>query len=267
VDERYELKLLDKVFDVIECFTLADPEHSLTDLQKKLNIHKATLYRILVNLEHRGYIQKSKHSGKYQLGAKFVSVANVCLSTFDLRTVAQPYIKALAQQTGETVIINVRQGYHGICIERINSLQPVKITADIGRKVPLLRGASGKILAAYCGEQQLAAIYEKEKKDLSVTFGDICRQMEEIRRKGYAISFQELDRDTAGVSFPIWDAAGEVVAGLSVIGPLYRFGKGSIPLLLRYTAECAAQISGEMGYSAYGATTEGGRKNEGKLAY
>lgn len=248
MDRHYELKVLHKVFDVLECFTLEQPEYSLTELQKKLNLHKATLYRIILNLEERDYLQKSRQSGKYRIGSRFITLANACLAGFDLRAVSQPFARELAQQTGETVIINVMEGYHGICIERINSTQPVKITAEIGRRVPLLRGASGKILAAHCDERHLAMVYEREKGELSGSLEDISRQLSQIREEGYAISFQELDRDTAGVSFPILDVSGEVVAGLSVVGPLFRFTPETIPGLLRAAGKSAAQISRELGY-------------------
>lgn len=252
VDKLYELKLLHKIFDVLECFTPEKPEYSLTELQKKLNLHKATLYRILLNLETREYIQKSKYSGKYRIGSKFAALANVCLSGLDLREVSQSFTRTLAEKTGETIIINVMEGYHGVCIERINSTQPVKITAEIGHRVPLLRGASGKVLAAYCDDGQLAAIYEKERMELAMPLDEIRRQLSHIRAKGYAITFEELDRDTAGISFPIRNASSAVIAGLSVIGPLFRFNESKVPDLLRFTGECAALISGELGYSGIG---------------
>jgi len=248
VDKLYELKLLNKIFDVLESFTPEKPEYSLTELQKKLNLHKATLYRILLNLETREYIQKSRYSGKYRLGSKFAVLANVCLSGLDLREVSHSFTRTLAEETGETIIINVMEGYHGVCIERINSTQPVKITAEIGHQVPLLRGASGKILAAYCDDRQIAAIYEKEKGELAKPLEEIRRDLSDLREKGHAITFEELDRDTAGISFPIRNAAGVVVAGLSVIGPLFRFNDSKVPGLLRFTGECAALISKELGY-------------------
>lgn len=252
MDKLYELKLLHKIFDVLECFTPEKPEYSLTELQKKLNLHKATLYRILLNLETRGYLQKSRYSGKYRVGSKFAALANVCLSGLDLREVSQSFTRNLADQTGETIIINIMEGYHGVCIERINSTQPVKITAEIGHRVPLLRGASGKVLAAYCDDRQLAAIYEKEKRELGKPMEEIRRQLSSIRQKGYAMTFEELDRDTAGISFPIWNSSEAVIAGLSVIGPLFRFNESTVPDLLRFTGECAASISKELGYGVNG---------------
>lgn len=248
MDKNYELKLLDKIFDVIECFTVKQPENSMADLQKKLNIHKATLYRILLNLENRGYLKKNTHTGKYRLGAIFLNLSSICLADFDLRTIARPFIQTLAAQTKETVIINIIQGYYGFCVERVNSTLPVKITADIGRRVPLLQGASGKILAAHCDEARLSMIYEQEKKNLSVTLEEISQQMRDIREKGYAVSFAELDSDTTGISFPIRKVGGEVVAGLSIIGPMFRIDSNTIPTLINFTKKCAEQISSEMGY-------------------
>ncbi len=245
---KYTIKSLQKALDILECFTLERPELTLTELQHLLNLDKTNIYRIIVNLEERGILQRSPVSGKLRLGNVMLHYAQVCMAGVDIHAVSQPYMQKLADITGETVIINTIQGNSGICIARINSKNPVKITADIGNRVPLLRGSSTKILAAYLTEERLSEVYKAEEKDLQVSFEEMKEQMKEIRKKGYAVSLEELDPQTAGVSCPIFSIGGKVAGGVSTIGPLYRFTEDNMEQFIQATRSCAMEISRALGY-------------------
>ncbi|MBC5688942.1 IclR family transcriptional regulator [Mediterraneibacter sp. NSJ-55] len=247
-DSKYVIKSLQKALDIVESFTVENPELTLTDLQRMLDLDKTNIYRIIVNLEERGILQRNPKNGKLRLGSIMLYYARICMSGMDIDALALPYMNKLAQVTGETVIINAIQADSGICIARVNSSNPVKITADLGNRVPLLRGASSKILAAYLPKEYLRRVYEQEKEELKVSYDEILRQMKEIRTNGYAVSLAELDPQTAGVSFPIFDMNNEVIAGLSIIGPLYRFTEENIPEFIQEVRVCAMEISRAMGY-------------------
>lgn len=245
---KYTIKSLQKALDILDCFTTENPELTLTDLQHMLDLDKTNIYRIIVNLEERGILRRNPGNGKFRLGGIMLYYARVCMADLDIATLAKPYMQKLAEQTGETVIINTVENGSGICVARINSKNPVKMTADLGNRVPLLRGSSSKILAAYLSENELKEVYDNEKEDISASYEEIAEQMEQIRKKGYAVSLEELDPQTAGVSFPVFDMDGNVAGGLSVIGPLYRFTEENVNAFIEEVRSCAMDISQALGY-------------------
>lgn len=247
-NSKYIIKSIQKALDIIECFSIEKSELTLTDFQHMLDLDKTNIYRIIINLEERGLIQRNPVNGKFRLGNIMLHYAQVCMANLDIHSLSLPYMQRLSEETGETVIINAVQNNMGICIARVNSVNPVKITADLGNRVPLLRGSSGKILAAFLSEDRLRSVYEEEKNNLTVSYEEIAEEMGQIRKRGYAVSLEELDPQTAGVSCPIFNIENKMVGGLSTIGPLYRFTEENIAHFTKATLSCAMDISHAMGY-------------------
>ena len=247
-ENKYTIKSLQKALDIIDCFSLEEPELSMPMLQRRLNMDKTSIYRILVNLEERGILQRNPLTGHFRLGVIMLQYARICRAKLELREIAMPYIRELASRTEETVIINAVQENRGICIERINGPSEINIIADLGRTVPLLRGASGKGLAAFLPDEKIKAIYEAEKAQLNLSYEEIMYQVQDIRTKGYVISFGEQTPGTFGFACPIYDEDGKVNYALAVIGPAFRATEEHIKLIMELVPECAMKISEGMGY-------------------
>lgn len=248
MSEKYKIKILEKTFDVLNTFTADNPEQSLTDIEKKLDINRTTIYRILVNLETYGAIHRNLNNDKYRIGPIMLHYARVYKSKYDFHEIAKPYIVELAELTGETVVITKAMNNIGICIDRINSKNVINITADIGKPISLLRGASGKIVGAHLDEEELLSVYEFEKEYLNQSFDEIKEKLKEIKDKGYSISFEEFDKDTAGVAAPILDIDSKFVAGVALIGPIFRFNEENIKFYTESVVKCAINISQKLGY-------------------
>ena len=246
--ERYQIRALQKALDIMDCFTPKTPELTLTDLQKRLDMDKTNIYRILVNLEYRGILRRNPETGKFRLSLQMLRYSQASLAKYEIRDIAKPFLQELSKLTGETVVINTVQGLSGICIERINSENILRITAQLGQSVPLLRGASGKVLAAYLEIDKLRAVYEKERPQLTASFGQRQAELQKIRTEGYAISYEEIDPGTFGVSFPIFCASGEVRENLSVMAPMFRCNQQQVKRLLGLTQQYAMMISHARGY-------------------
>jgi DNA-binding IclR family transcriptional regulator len=168
----------------------------------------------------------------------------------NLRNVAKPIMEELAKQTDETVILEVVDGFHGLCIEKVESSQSMKCTSQVGKRVPLHAGAPTKILMAYLPAEKIEQIIEQGLQkftESTVTEPDILRnQLEEIRQKGYCISNGELDLGSLGIAFPIRNHEGKVIAAISVVGPEFRVAD-KINQFLLYCQSAAAAISQQLG--------------------
>ena len=246
---KYTIKVMDKAFAVLKSFSMAKPRMSFAELLRaNKDIDKTALYRILVNFTAQGLLFKNERSGEYSPGMEFLRLAPITLAGFDLRDAARPFLEEIHAKTGETVILNIRNLYRGICLDCIKSAKPIAITADIGRQVPLLRGASGMILVAHLPRHELKELYEHEKALLKADFETIVTELSGIRKAGHAITFAALDPETAGVSFPIMDITGSVLAGLSCLGPEYRFEGDHLEKVIRVTREGSSALCRLLGY-------------------
>ncbi len=246
---KYTIKVIDKALSVLNSFSLDRPRIAFAELVKlNKDIDKTALYRILVNLTAHGLLFRNERTGEYSPGLEFLRFAPIALAGFDLRDAARPFLEEIHAKTGETVILNIRNQYRGICLDCIKSSKPIAITADIGRQVPLLRGASGMILVSHLPEEELRELYEHEKAWLKSDFDAVLAELRAIRQAGYAITFAALDPETAGVSFPIRDITGNVIAGLSCLGPEYRFEGSHLAELIHITRESSNALCRSLGY-------------------
>jgi DNA-binding IclR family transcriptional regulator len=248
--QKYPIKSLDKVFAVLRSFTVERPRLTFTELAGlNAGIDKTTLYRIVMNLTEQEFLHKNEKTGRFIPGVAFLRLARVCRAGFDLRETARPFMEEVHRHTGETVLLNIRSGYTGMCLDCIKSTKPLTITADVGRQVPLLRGASGMILIAHLPDEEIERIHEHEKNPCNPDFEAVLQKVETIRKNGYGVSFSALDPETAGVSFPIRDISGDVVAGLSALGPESRFEGEYLERIIAITGVQAAGLSRSLGYA------------------
>lgn len=246
MDSQYEIKAFRKAVEILDCFSEQQPELRLMDIQRMLGVNKSSLYRLLVNLEMYGMVSQDSMTGMYRLGTKFLHYSKICLAGLSLVDIAKPMVKHLAERTQETVVINVVQGDEAICIEKIDSQQPLKLYIELGRAVPLLTGASAKILAAYLPVERVRDIYERSK-GLDTSFEAICDQLETIRRTGVAYSVGEHEANIAGVACPIKNGRGDVIAGLAILGPAIRLDGRKMIEYAKLCKECAEEISESLG--------------------
>jgi DNA-binding IclR family transcriptional regulator len=152
------------------------------------------------------------------------------------------------------VLLTAVNGTKGIVLERVESEEPIRYSLfQPGASIPLHAGASSEILMAYLPEGDWDRVIEKEglKRFTPNTITKVTQlkaHLREIRRKGYAFSDQEVDRDVRAIGAPILNGLGELVAGLSVAGPAYRMNKRRIHSYARFVMQYAEKVSMRIGY-------------------
>lgn len=230
---------------IIECFDEDKSELMIRDIVEETKLHKSTVFRILYTLEKNGYIQKNEETHKYSLGFKFFRIGSVALNQFDIRKIALPYMKELSKETNETISLNVIDNFERVCIEKIDSPKTVINFVRIGHSNPLHIGASGKCLLAFWSTNKQEEYFKRNGFNAR-EIETLNNEIQTIRRLGYSMSIEERSKGSFAVSAPILNFKNEIIASLTLIGPLQRFEKEKfVRLLLKVTAD----ISGSLGFT------------------
>ncbi len=175
--------VLDKAFSVLDAIE-ASPRH-LTELQSATGLSRATAHRLAVALEVHGFVARDG-GGRFVLGHR--------LTLVDFPALARPGLEQLRDATGESVQLYVRRGDNRVCVASLESPYGLRTIVPVGAFLPLVAGSAGKVLR-----------------------GDPATV-----RRGWADSVEERERGVASVSAPVRDPRGEVVAAVSVSGPIER---------------------------------------------
>jgi len=224
-------------------------------ISEHLDIPLSTTYRYLSILVEEELLHKDQDSVKYKLGLVPFLLANTVTAQKRLVDIGLPQMEVLAKHSRETVLLTVISGWKGICLEKVESPNLIKLSLDRGSSLPLHAGASSKILLAYQKESFVQALIEEvglpKYTENTITDPDLMREeLERIRRQSFAYSDQEADLGARAIAAPIYDHTGNAVAGLSLAGPKDRINDKNIPQLIELVKETAINISQQgLGYS------------------
>lgn len=209
-------------------FLIAEREQaSLNELARAIGSSGGAVHRILIALKRKGLIQQTTENGPYSMSWSILALTQRLTAEADLRTVSRPHMVALRDLTGETVTLNVRSGFDRVCIDQAEGPHEVSWRQDIGKISPLYAGATGKVLLAYLSPEELKGYFHAVKPQRLTQFtvvrrDDIRRELQAIRKHGYAFGTQDRIIGVAGVSAPIFDAGGRAAATLTIAGPAER---------------------------------------------
>lgn len=224
---------------------------TIEELAAELKLTKSNVHRTLQTLAHANYLAKNENTGSYHLTMKLFELGARQLLQFDVRTFAPPFMRALAEETGETVHLSILDGFTVVYIEKIDSPQPVRSYTAIGGRAPAYAVATGKAMLAYQPDGYL----ERHAADLmrhtptTITSVPVLKdEMARIARSGYAINRGEWRESVGGLAVAVFNGLNQVVAALGISGPLDRLTLGKMSELAPLVKKRAADISRAMGY-------------------
>jgi DNA-binding IclR family transcriptional regulator len=214
---------VDRALSLLALFSASRRPLGLTELAAQSRLYKSTVLRLLASLGHAGLVQRQAE-GRYVLGPAVARLHATYLSTFSLESVVMPALRVLVERTTETAAFHVRQGDHRVCLYRVDSTQPVRLQVRVGDVMPLDRGAGGRVLQAYAGMS--GEPYER------------------IRREGVAVLVGDRDPDLAGVSSPVFDAAGTLAGAVTLTMPRERLVPEHAPCVVETARDITALLGG-----------------------
>lgn len=213
------LKSVGSALDVLECFA-TDHELGVSDIARSLGVAKSTAHRLLQTLASRGFVEQTR-TGQYRLGIHVYELGALALARNELRHVALPVLRQVAAATGLTVNLSVHDGPDTVFVERIENSDGVRILGHVGYRLPAHTTSSGKAIAAFNPEADLArrrAGFPPRVSHTVRTEADWDRCLERVRRAGYAVSHSESFDGASSVAVPVV-LRRVAIASVSVFGP------------------------------------------------
>ncbi len=253
---------------LLEILAEAPDGRGVTELARDLGVHKSSASRLLATLRGSGLVEVRAASGRFELGAGFLRLAARVVRDLDLPRLARPYLQELARRSGETANVSVRRGHSRVCIEEIESQNPVRMVAGVGHSYPLYAGAPSKVLLAWLREPEVEEILRSMPADAHRTAeqrrAGMLAELAEVRDRGYALSFEENIPGASSVAVPIRSHLGLVTAALSVAGVAQRWDRSRMLAFLPAMQRSADAIARLLGH-ARAAYDEAPREGPGSL--
>jgi DNA-binding IclR family transcriptional regulator len=248
--QRKNLSTLEKGLKILMLFNEERPVLDIATISAELGLPRSTAYRYVATLEAHGLLEKDTKPRHYQLGLKVLELSWVVRQQLSILTVARPIMQELQEKTQESVFLFAVHGRRAICLERIESPHSLRLTFERGKTLSLHAGASAKVLLAHLNEQEQDQILQEANlpryTEHTITDPKVLKaELRKIRQQGYALSYGEVDPISCAIGAPILDEQGNLVAGLSVAGPKYRFEE-KISKFVPVVVEAAHRIAQQL---------------------
>jgi len=249
---EYLIQSVSHALDLLEQFHDEVDELGVTELSKRLKLHKNNVFRLLATLESRGYIEQNKVTENYRLGLKTLELGQTFVRQMGLLRQSRPVLEALVRECNETSYVAILKDFHIIYLDVVETDLTVRVVPRVGSRLPAYCTAAGKVQIAYMSEEDLEQyLPTKDIKAMTpntITDRDqLKKQLRRVVEDGYAIDDEELDVGVRCVSAPIRDYTRRIIGAVSISGPsmrlsLERIDKELVPLAKRAAEEISAKL-------------------------
>lgn len=249
---EYLIQAVSHALDLLEQFHGEVDELGVTELSKRLKLHKNNVFRLLATLESRGYIEQNKVTENYRLGLKTLELGQTFIKQMGLLRQSKPVLEALVSECNETAYVAILKDFNIIYLDAVETDMTVRVVTRVGSSLPVYCTAAGKVQIAFMSDEELENLLRgKELKrytDNTITDCNVLKkQLKSIVEKGYALDNEELDIGVRCVSAPIRDYTRRIIGAVSISGPSMRFQDERIeneliPMALRAGEEISAKL-------------------------
>lgn len=211
-----------RAIQVLDAFELGESKLALSELSRRVSLHKTTVLRLARTLAGVGYLVRCP-DGAWRLGPAAGWLGARYRAAFDVQDALEPALRELSRKSGESAAFYVREGSMRTCLVRVEGPQALRHHVRMGEGLPLHKGSPGRVILAFSGEP--GAVYEQ------------------IRRRGWHWSIGEREDGIASVSAPVFGMHRQLLGSVSVSGPASRLPRRTLSALSSIVIETSKALS------------------------
>ena len=237
---NYMIQSVSHALDVLEELCKSAGEIGVTELSKRLKLHKNNVFRLLATLELRSYVEQNTDTEDYRLGVKSLQLGQSYLAHSSLVARALPVLRSLSEQTGETVSLAILQNGQVQFPVSVESKRPVKVSPRVAVSFAAKQNAAGRLLTAQLPDAILNELLASNTPQDAA----IRSQLADLRTQGQIVDRGAIEADVVSISRIIKANGSDVVAAIEVLIPQYR---AKIEAVMPMIDEAAQSLSNALG--------------------
>ena len=254
---EYLIQTVANALKLLEAFR-DEEELGVTELSRRLDLHKNNIFRLLATLELQGYVEQSSSTDRYRLAVACHELGQAYLRSRGLLRRARPLLEEISAKSAESSHLAVMRDFEIVHLDGVASDQLVSTGLRIGRKLPVHCTALGKVVLGYSSEEVHEAYDRSYPQELLVqrtpaTIVDSQKLLDHVRSavlRGYALDLEECERGLTCAAAPVFSESGEAIAALSVSGPAFRLTEEHLlGEIVPMVVDAAGRPSHELGYA------------------
>ena len=222
----------------------------LTDIVELSGISRPTAHRILQVLMQEGAVEQDASTRRYMVGPEISLLGLSRVARLPVKNIAEPYLRHIAEQTGDTVFLTIRSGFDSICVDRKIGSYPVKVLSiEVGARRPLGISVSGQVLLAFAREEDVEEVLVGNEQRIAMhqlTLDEVRSRIESTRAAGYAYAVTGVVPGTRAVAVPVFSNQ-QVTASITLSAMAERLTPerlaSVVPLMQLQAAQIAKRLA------------------------
>ena len=223
---------IDKCFDILQLLAKTRKPMGITDIANTLHYNKSTVFNLLHTLADRGILEHGPDN-KFHFGATLYLLGQAAGKRSELLQIVRPYLEEIKEKTGLSAFLGIRSGMRAVILDKADSSSDVKVSSDVGMRLPLLAGAHGLALLCQLPDAEVEKIIATNKLQRFTPYScvdhDRYRDMvNEARKTGIAFSHEDYIEGIHALAVPIRTGRSDLQAAIWAVGLKKQVPEGAL---------------------------------------
>jgi DNA-binding IclR family transcriptional regulator len=214
------------VFDVLRNVSDGLEPAGVSDISRRLSLTSSSVFRALTTLEGAGYVSRYRNLPQFELGMMPYLLNRALLNQFELNAASRPFLQQLAQETGETVSLNVRLGWYSLRLSGIYGSRDIYHRDRLGELALLHQSLAGRAILAFLPDATLPELAEFLREELGEVPGfdeweSLKQNIKTAREAALYAQALQMSPGFSAIAMPVRDQAGATIGCITINGPVY----------------------------------------------
>lgn len=247
-DDKYIVPALQRGLDLLGQFNRETPELSGADLARKLDLPRASVFRLLHTLERAGLVERVGETANYKLSIGVLRLGFEYLASMELTEHGRPIIESLRDQSGYSAHLVVRDGRDVVFVSKAAGRSAQFHSIQVGARLPAHATVLGRLLLSDLNQDDLKHLYPDNPlpsytSRTPTTVSKLQELIEIDRNNGYGISQGGFETGITTIAAPVFNDSHGVVAAVSITVPAQQIPPEQIAVLVPLVQQAAAQLT------------------------
>jgi DNA-binding IclR family transcriptional regulator len=238
---------IDKCFAILELFSRSKEPMGISDISGQLELNKSTVFNILHTLMELKVLE-CQPDGKFVLGTRFFMLGSMAGKRSALIQTVHPYLQTINEKTKLSAFLGLRSDLHAILIDKVDSAYGIKVSSEIGMRMPALAGAGIKAMLSQLSDTEIDEILARTELKRYTPYSVIDKalykeEVLEVRRQGVAYDKEEYIEGMVALAIPIQTSSRNLQAAIWAVGLTRHVPSSSIPELTELLKTISQEIN------------------------
>lgn len=237
---------LDKCFRMLDLLAESEKPLCISEIARHLNYNKSTVYGLVHTLRDLEVLEKVNRN-RFHFGTRLYALGKCSGIGSDLISVVHPHLEEISRETGLSSFLGIRSGDSAVILDKVDSPSELRVSSEVGKKIPLHASSAGKALLSQLGDSELDEFLSETKlnKFTSASCVEPLRFREMIRRarrEGFAMDDEEYMAGIRAVAVPLRLNRDTLCAAIWVVGLKSQIRDQDLPSCMSALMQAARRV-------------------------